>query len=393
VVTRSLAANPSDAIEVLVNANDTAYVDMEVKPGTTYVYTVKAKNQSGISGTSNKNVTATLSIAEKMRVKENLIAYYNFSYNSDYIVYDFSGYGDPLNLRVIQRSAVNWNDNNKLELLSNTGLISTTSARKLVNAIKQTNELTFECWVKPTEPVFSGKARIASLGSNDGEVAFIIDQDLAFKDEKKALDFNVRLQTASTSPNGYPFITPEKPQEFINLQHIAFVRDASGKEILYINGEISSENFRPGGFENWKDNFYLRLGNESDMNHGWQGTYYVVALYNSALNSEEIKRNYEAGPRDNIDIDKIIYDIKIYPNPVSEIANIEIIPMSSNDRVPQTSLRIIDINGKVLSSEYVFNPYRQISKTFDFSNYPVGSYFLQILSGKHQDSFKIIVSR
>ncbi len=41
-----------------------------------------------------------------------------------YIVRDLSGYGDPLNLRIMQPNAVRWNDYNRLEVLSPTTLVS-----------------------------------------------------------------------------------------------------------------------------------------------------------------------------------------------------------------------------------------------------------------------------
>jgi VanZ family protein len=64
-------------------------------------------------------------------------------------------------------------------------------------------------------------------------------------------------------------------------------------EKLYVDGklrEISSA--LEGNFSNWDPEFFFVIGNEYTGDRLWQGKIYLVALYNRALDDEEIYQNY-----------------------------------------------------------------------------------------------------
>jgi len=243
------------------------------------------------------------------------------------------------------------------------------------------------------EPDYSAGSRIVSLAMNDDEVGFLLDQGLSDDLQNPSLTYSIRMQTESTNSSGYPEFIPDRKQTSINLQHLVYVRDSMGIEAMYLNGVKSSEGFRPSDLATWKDNYYLRLGNESDMNHAWKGSFYSVAFFNKALSLSEIMTNYTAGPCDSIQSADVTYLIEVYPNPVKDIAHVRIIPEDISDAVPQTSIRILDIYGKVMYEEAVFNPTVQYSKQLDFKSFPSGIYFLQVISGKNQKSAKVIVQK
>jgi len=391
IITRSLAIDSSSGVAIQIKANDTSFTDTSLVAGTTYQYIIKAVNFAGSSSRSNKNVATTLSLAELKRCKEGLIAYYNFGYNPDYIVYDQSGYDEPLNLGIIDRSAVRWQENNTISILSNTALVSITAATKVVRAIKKTNELTFECWIKPREPDFPSDARIISLSSNNDDIGFILDQE--YHDEKgnQSLTYTVRMQTESTISSGYPEFKPECTQQYINMQHLVYSRDKTGNESLYLNGIKTSSGYRPNDLCIWKDNYYLRLGNESDMFHSWKGDYHTVALFNRVLTADQVLNNYAAGPCDHIHLNDIDYSVEFYPNPIIDEAYIKITPNNVVDLSPQTFIRISDIFGRPIFQERVFNPNLQYTTKLDFKKYEPGTYFLQVISGKKQKTEKVIV--
>ncbi|MBN1415985.1 MAG: fibronectin type III domain-containing protein [Bacteroidales bacterium] len=393
IITRSLSVEPAASVTITISANDTAYTDTCLTSSTTYQYTIKAVNKGGSSSLSNKNVATTLSHAELKRIKDGLVAYYNFGFNPDYIVYDQSGYGEPVNLQILNRSAVKWHRNNILDVLSNTALVSMTPATKIIKALKTTNELTFECWIKPFEPDFPLGSRIVSLSSNDDEIGFLVDQDLTGDPQNLSLNYSVRIQTASTNPSGYPAYLPDHAQPYINLMHLSYVKDNLGIETLYLNGLKSSEGFRPSDLDTWKNDFYLRLGNESDMNHSWKGSFYSVAIYNKALSQSEIMNNYTAGPCDSIQKSDISYLVEAYPNPVRGQVKLILTPGETTDLVPQTTIRIVDIYGQILHQESIFDPNSQYIKYLDFERYPQGIYFLQVISGKNQKTVKLVVKR
>ena len=238
IITRSLAADSSSAVNIAVNANDTSFTDTSLVGSTTYQYTIIARNLAGTSSTSNKNVATTLSKAELKRVKDGLVAYYNFGYNPDYIIYDQSGFNDPVNLRVLDRAAIKWNEDNTLDLLANTALVSMIPATKIIQALKSTNEVTFECWLKARNPESGFNSRIISLGNSDDDIGFLLDQNLEGDLEYQTLNYSIRMQTASTVPSGYPAFIPDRSQSFITMQHLVYTRDRFGNETLYVNGSL-----------------------------------------------------------------------------------------------------------------------------------------------------------
>jgi hypothetical protein len=391
IISRSLAINPSNIVEINVNANDTVFTDTKLASSTTYVYTIKAVNDAGPSPASNKYVASTLSLAETHRVKDGLIAYYNFGFDPGFIIHDQSGYGDPLDLEVLKQSAISWNPKSKLNMMSNTALVSILPAKKLIDAVKITNEITIECWIKPFEPEFLANSRILSLANNDYEVGLVMDQVFSSYPNENTLSYSIRLQTSSTNPSGFPEYIPDQTISYINLQHLVYVRDSLGKEVMYINGKKSSEGFRPSNLDTWKNDFHLRLGNESDLNHSWTGSFFLVAIYNKALTQEEINTNYYSGPSDSLLSDGIKYNINVYPNPATDVVNIEMTPQERQDIVPETYIKVLDMFGKIHYQKTIFNPNSSILETIDCKNFSKGFHFLQVISGNQMKTIKLIV--
>ncbi len=392
VILRALAEEPENSVSINIDANDTLFMDTELHSSTSYIYTIKAFNIAGNSPSSNKKVASTLSVAETKRCKDGLIAYYNFGYDPDYVIHDLSGYGEPLDLRVLQPKSVSWDDQKKLEILSNTAMVSYTPAKKIITAVKVSNEITIECWMKPVEPDIPADARIISLASSDEEIGILMDQDFTETSDTRNLNYCVRMQTESTNPAGYPEFIPDiSNTQFISLQHIVYVRDKLGKEKMYINGIPSSEGFRPSDLSSWGDDFYLRLGNESDLNHPWMGTFYSVAFYDKALTNNQVNRNFSLGPCDSVQQKGLDYQINVTPNPITDLAQIEIIPLEFEDIAAQTTIRVLDMFGKVYYQRMLLNPNNQYTETIDFKNFQRGIYLLQVISGSKQRSAKLIV--
>ena len=391
VITRSLVSDSTQSVVISVDANDTLLVDHALLPSTSYIYTVKSMNYAGNSPSSNRRIATTFSVAETKRIKEGLVAYYNFGYNPDFIVYDQSGFGEPIDLQILKHSAVNWEASNKLDILSNTMLVSLVPARKITDALKSSSEISVECWIKPSEPDLLGNARLMSLATNDGQIGFVLDQDYSSTTDQNSLNFSVRLQTQSTNPSGYPAYVTDQSVSYINLHHIMYVRDKNGKEIMYVNGNKSSEGFRPSDFSTWSDDFYLRLGNENDLNHPWKGTFYSTAIYNKALSFDQVKVNYAAGPSDNLKSNDIDYKINLYPNPAVDRVILEIVPQDYQDISPETLIRIVDAYGKTQFKKLVFNPNSRHIEEIGLQGFSKGIYFLQVVSGESEKSVKLVI--
>jgi fibronectin type 3 domain-containing protein len=391
VIQRSLATDPGSAVSINVSANQTSLNDENLESNSTYVYTVKALNASGTSAASNKNVAATLSRAESKRVRDGLVAYYNFNYVPDQMLPDLSGYEDPLYLKIERPEVVTWNNYNRLELPSSNALVSTLSASKIVTAVKRTGAITVECWVRPSEPSNSSDARILTLGLNDSKLGLAIDQHYTLMNETKSIRYGVRMQTMSTEESGNPEIEPDNSLSYLNLQHVAYTRDSIGNEVLYVNGKKVSSGYRPGELNAWREDYYLTIGNSSDRNHPFKGTFYTVAVYNKPLSPLEINRNFVVGPCDSLNNAGKEFKVDLYPNPVSQLATLNITPLSVEDYLPQTTYRVVDMFGKTYINEVIFNPNNIYNSTLDFSGFEPGMYFLQVLSGTSQKTTKIIV--
>jgi hypothetical protein len=390
LIKRALALDPEKIVTITVHANDTSFVDHDLTPNTTYLYLVQAINQAGPSNASNKNVASTLSVAETKRIKDGLIAYYNFGYDIYSTVRDLSGYGEPLNLKITQPTAVTWNEWNRMQINSGTALVSMVPATKIVKAIKRTKELTVETWIRPYEPFSSADSRILSIGNNDADVGFVLEQYYNASNDK-SMNYGSRLRTQSTNNAGFPELLPEKSGSYINMQHIAYVRDTLGNEALYLNGSKVADGYRPNNLDNWNDNYYLRFGNEADLNHPWKGTVYVAAIYNKALSYSEIINNYRAGPCDSLQTDGMNYQINVYPNPAVDKTTIEITPNGALDFIPSTYIRLQDMSGRIYYQESIFNPNNSYTKVLNLDRLVKGVYFIQVISGKKYKTAKLIV--
>ncbi len=82
-----------------------------------------------------------------------------------------------------------------------------------------------------------------------------------------------------------------------------------------------------------------------------------------------------------------------YPNPATalDIIDIEIAPVSQEYYLPQTTIRVLDMYGKVYYEETVFNPNIQTITRLNVSQYQSGIYFLQVTSGALQKSTKLVI--
>ncbi len=221
-----------------------------------------------------------------VRVAQDQIALYTFEAMSDGIVRDRSEFGEPLNLRIDkpQNTLVR---NGKMFVSSSVSMASDGPATKVIEAVRQTRELTIEVWMKPLDLKQSGPARIVSLSGDTSQRNFTLGQD------KGRLD--VRLRTSSTDNNGIPSTAGPENSLATTLTHVVFTRSAGGDASLYQDGKkIASSNVL-GDFINWSNDFRLSIANEITGDRPWLGDLHLVALYKRALSKSEVNQNYAAG--------------------------------------------------------------------------------------------------
>jgi hypothetical protein len=389
-IKRTSLGGGSDTV-FLVPENVTTYTDQNLIPSTNYVYSVLAMNFAGTSKATNSVNASTLSSAEMKRTREGLLAYYNFNYSPDHIIHDLSGYGDPLNLKISNESAASWPDGQKLSITQGTLIQSLTPAAKIIRAINETKEISVECWFKPSEVLLFPTSRIISLGNDNSNLAFTLDQHYGESNHEALLNYTTRTQISSEDMNGFPELITNRNLSYINLVHIVYTLNQSGEEKLFVNGEMEAKGTREAAFD-WPETYFLKLANEKDLSFPFVGELYGAAIYDKALSEKEVHTNYSAGAKDSLIASGNDYAISIYPNPTDDEVNIEIHPTTVNDLVEATILRITNMYGVTLVQQEIFKPNSSVSLNFHFKNMPRGLYLVHVLSGNRINSAKLILN-
>jgi hypothetical protein len=125
-----------------------------------------------------------------------LISAYTFSEGKGDVIYDRSGFGAPLDLRISPIDRVLWLDPNGIEIVRPAILRSPAAGTKLVEAFSETHELSIEMWIKPRSAVQDGPARIVSFSEDANGTNFTLGQS------GRNIEFRVR--TPVTGRNGAP---------------------------------------------------------------------------------------------------------------------------------------------------------------------------------------------
>jgi hypothetical protein len=180
-------------------------------------------------------------------------------------------------------------------------------AKKLIDGIKASKELSVEVWMKPADAKQGGPARILALAQSnyDGANLQLAHGAAGCSDGNLGQFFHIRVLSAGIGGNGCPSMkAPEQSNVSGHLQHVVLTQDAKGMAVLYLDGKPSVMEQR-GAFTPhtaWSDKAALALGNlplatasmqgASESNgRFWVGELYYVAIYDVALASEEVKTN------------------------------------------------------------------------------------------------------
>ncbi|MGH7594862.1 MAG: LamG-like jellyroll fold domain-containing protein [bacterium] len=237
-------------------------------------------------------------IAVAARSTDRLQALYAFEENDGVIIHDVAGKGEPLDLGIDDPAAVQWVTGglavNAPALLATTG-----PATRLVEAVRSSNEITIEAWIKPASLNNNeGLARIATLASGAGTRNFLLGQ--------RNGGFHAGLRTTTTNVNASNKVLAGGAANTNLLSHVVCTREASGLTRLYLNGNEVSRRMVDGNFaSSWDAGFTLALGNEPGLfdghaNHAWHGTFHLVAIYSRALGPDEVKQNFDFGADANL---------------------------------------------------------------------------------------------
>ncbi len=222
------------------------------------------------------------------RVTNGLQALYTFEEGNGDTIRDLSSAGEPIHLKIEDTSAIRW-ANDGLAVRSSTLIRSDKAPKRLIDAVKKSKAITIEAWVTPAEKSQQGPARIVSLSNGSVQRNFTLGQEGDM--------YEVRFRSKQVSENGLPGLDSSKTKVETRLSHVVYTRDSGGKAKLFIDGQEKGSRDVGGDLSNWDNNFRLLLANETSKDRPWKGALHLVALYDRALSTEEIRQNQSAGPR------------------------------------------------------------------------------------------------
>lgn len=232
-------------------------------------------------------------VENRGRVSEGLLLLYNFSDSEGNIVSDISDAGEPLDLNINRPLNTTWLPGQGLRVAGNTTLSFDGSPTRLIDALTSTNEITLEAWIKQDIIEQPGPVSIVTLSSDNSNRAVM----LGHEGNKASYNYVTRLNTSSsdTDENGLPELSTSIDFTSLSLHHVVYTRNRQGTEKLYVNGLELTEGIREGDFSSWDDDYQLVLGNEISGDQYWNGIFYLVAVYNRALDYDEVTDNYDSG--------------------------------------------------------------------------------------------------
>ena len=246
----------------------------------------------------------TTTRASAQRIVDGVVVLYEFDEGDGEVVED-SGPGEPVDLVIQDPDSVVWEDGFLTVELDT--VIQGETAPKLYEALTDNNAFTVEVWVRPMFLAQSGPARIVAYSDPSSDLCNImIGQDDG--------EFQARLRTSATGTKG----RPRRLRTFDSavtedLTHLVYVFDGdSGEAAFWIDGEkrelevggnfvdgdVGGTLSDPGnGHDGWDETYTFGIANEDgQLNRAFLGDYHLLAVYDRALDPDEIEQNYDAGP-------------------------------------------------------------------------------------------------
>ena len=226
-------------------------------------------------------------VCQAARITGDQLVLYTFKEGSGTTVNDVSGVGSALNLIIASEAAISWIPGGGLSVDASTIIESGVASTKVIDAVKISNEISIEAWLKPANTTQGGPARIVTISANPNFRNFTLGQDTN--------SYDIRLRTTSTSTNGMPSVSTPAGTLTTNLTHVVYTRDSSGAVKVYIDGNEETNGTIGGNCSNWDDSYNLALANELSNNRAWLGEMYLVAIYSRALTEPEVDQNFAEG--------------------------------------------------------------------------------------------------
>lgn len=206
-------------------------------------------------------------------------------FDSEAIVEDTSGHGDPLDLVVEDTNDVSWSSGS-LTFTGNTLAMSLSEAVKLHDAIEANGEFSVEVLLTRASPgTTSSPSRIVTMADSSSANNFMLGQD--------DTNYEARVRDSSTGSTGV--LSPE----FVSSADLNASGDThvvlsykDGEVTVYIDGVLDETNTAGGTLNNWDDDMYLVFGGAYGGSSYWNGTLKRVAIYDRGFDSGQAQNVY-----------------------------------------------------------------------------------------------------
>ncbi|MGG6237505.1 LamG-like jellyroll fold domain-containing protein [Nodosilinea sp. AN01ver1] len=229
----------------------------------------------------------TVRVVVSQRVVTGIQALYDFREGAGNTIRDQSGLQPALDLTLVNGAIARLPQGQGIALRQPSLLATSGPATRLSQAIKRSQSLTVEAWVKPAQLTYSQlPARIVTLSVDTGNRNVTLGQGNN--------RYVTRLRTTTTGSNGDAKVLEAGQVNLNQLTHLVYTRDRAGVATFYINGQPQQSTTIDGDLSNWDAAFRLALGNELTGDRPWLGEYHLVAVYNRALTGEEVSQNFAA---------------------------------------------------------------------------------------------------
>lgn len=315
----TLVYRKGEGISMLPGGKGTLHVQEEEYPlepqwdgerGLVFQANAEGKIQVGTLGEARlKKVTA-----EPFDRWSNLQLLYAFSETSGSCVYDSSKTGEPMTLvarRVIlpkgclapfqanksrEKAAAEHIDpkfvDEGIALDGSYYLEPQENSTKLMRALRATNAMSFELWIKPQKSNPYAPAQIFEItGRNNRNWLTVCQGQKGGSNTFISMDIR---QGAVHKNWKDPFQSAEYslPEE---LTQVIFTQSAAGNACIYINGKLVAKRQQEPRICDWEDDFKLIIGrhrnNKDTVN--WDGEIHHLSFYDRAFTAEEVCRRYE----------------------------------------------------------------------------------------------------
>ncbi|MDB4285983.1 T9SS type A sorting domain-containing protein, partial [bacterium] len=355
-------------------------------------------------------------------------ASWDFSEGVGTTIFDNSGVSPAMDLTIDNPANVTWVQDG-LRFDNPARAMSATPDTKLFAQCRASNEVSVEAWVEPLSVAQDGPASLVALSSRPGDRAFMVGQ----RNNTTHGRWTAYARTGNTNGEGSPEFDPNTWLGFPapGLMHIVYTRNTAGDESIYVDGVLveSGTATKTGDFGAawaWKNTAYFVVGGEREdlvaapweTPTFWQGTVYLMSVYDRAITSGEVGQNYQSGcglsnpaqrsaaPStepdglgDNVNgglesrtnesttdpnsqISRGI-DLEFFPNPFNNEFHINV----KSKEVDWIDVRITNVLGQTLFNGLDFKTGQLISVGTDL---PAGVYFVQVTSGTRVMAFRIL---